>query len=271
MKRNRISLGLALGFIVFSLNFTTHCWAETTQQKLEYLWKYHICEANRASQWVRYHASRSAQSERPQDSYMLAQQWRTYEMNQNGWAAFYYQKLVQEAAQNHESSQKPSRLIYETNYSGGANFSSHLSGTDATVALPHITMRSGIAFGLRSLPMTLHRLIGAANWLQDKPYILGGGHHSLEAKGYDCSGATSFVLFKAGLINSSLNSSSFANYGEPGPGHFVTIWVKPGHHVFMTICGLRLDTSGGSIAQGPRWRTDSRSYSGFIPRHPRHL
>ena len=32
-------------------------------------------------------------------------------------------------------------------------------------------------------------------------------------------------------------------YGEPGPGRWITIYARNGH-VFMTLCGLRLDTGG---------------------------
>jgi hypothetical protein len=114
-------------------------------------------------------------------------------------------------------------------------------------------------------------MIEAGNALQNKPYILGGGHRQLEDVGYDCSSSVSYMLIKAGLLSQVLNSNRLANYGAFGPGRYITIWVKPGHHVFITICGLRLDTSGGQVAEGPRWRTTDRSHRGFVPRHPHGL
>lgn len=119
-----------------------------------------------------------------------------------------------------------------------------------------------------SLPTQVQYLINAANHLQDSPYVRGAGHGSIEDRAYDCSSSASYTLIKAGLLKSPLTSVGFANYGQAGEGRFITIWVKPGEHVFMTICGLRLDTSGGKVGEGPRWRTKGRSYAGFSPRHP---
>ena len=119
-----------------------------------------------------------------------------------------------------------------------------------------------------SLPTQVQYLINAANHLQSSPYVRGAGHGRVEDRAYDCSSSTSYTLIKAGLLKAPLTSVGFANYGQAGEGRFITIWVKPGEHVFMTICGLRLDTSGGKVGEGPRWRTKGRSYAGFSPRHP---
>jgi hypothetical protein len=119
-----------------------------------------------------------------------------------------------------------------------------------------------------SLPTQVQYVINAANHLQSSPYIRGAGHGRVEDRAYDCSSSTSYTLIKAGLLKAPLTSIGFANFGQPGEGRFITIWVKPGEHVFMTICGLRLDTSGGKVGEGPRWRTKGRSYAGFSPRHP---
>ncbi len=119
-----------------------------------------------------------------------------------------------------------------------------------------------------SLPGQVQYLINAANHLQSSPYVRGAGHGRVEDRAYDCSSSTSYTLIKAGLLKSPLTSAGFAKYGQAGEGRFITIWVKPGDHVFMTVCGLRLDTSGGKVGEGPRWRTKGRSYAGFTPRHP---
>lgn len=118
------------------------------------------------------------------------------------------------------------------------------------------------------LPAQIQYAVAAGNQLQGKPYSRGGGHRSFVDRAYDCSGSVSYTLANAGLLNRPLSSKEFASYGEPGPGRFITIFVKPGEHVFMSICGLRLDTTGGGEGQGPRWRASSRSTAGFIMRHP---
>jgi len=122
-----------------------------------------------------------------------------------------------------------------------------------------------------TLPSAIQRAVDAANSLQGKPYVWGGGHRFLYDKGYDCSGAVSFVLHKAGLLSGPLTSSQFQDYGEPGPGRFITVYTKDGHHVFMAICGLRFDTSdmGGGRGDGPRWRPKGRTFPGYQMRHPR--
>jgi len=137
-----------------------------------------------------------------------------------------------------------------------------------TQAIPLIQMIGGQAACSRQLPVQVQYAVQAANHLQSSPYIRGGGHRQLEDAAYDCSSATSYVLIKAGLLDRVLTSAQLASYVQPGAGRFITLWVKPGSHVFLTLCGLRLDTSGGSAAEGPRWRTGPRSYAGFFPRHP---
>ncbi|MBB5037308.1 hypothetical protein HNQ64_001550 [Prosthecobacter dejongeii] len=119
-----------------------------------------------------------------------------------------------------------------------------------------------------SLPMQVTMAINAANHIQGKPYVRGAGHTNIEDRAYDSSSSVSYTLIKAGLLKSPITSAGFAKYGQAGEGRFITVWVKPGEHVFMTVCGLRLDTSGDSASEGPRWRTQSRSYEGFTPRHP---
>lgn len=118
------------------------------------------------------------------------------------------------------------------------------------------------------LPAPIHYAVNAGNQLQNKPYVRGGGHRNVVDSAYDCSGSVSYTLINAGLLSRPLSSKEFANYGEAGPGKYITIYVKPGEHVFMSICGLRLDTTGGSEGQGPRWRPTARSMNGFILRHP---
>lgn len=124
------------------------------------------------------------------------------------------------------------------------------------------------AYAHASHPVTVHRVVAAANQLVDKPYKWGGGHQVLFDDGFDCSGSISHILYRSNLLNRPLNSSDFAHYALPGAGKYVTLYVRPGHHVFMEVCGLRFDTSGNRTGEGPRWRVLSRSRDGFLARHP---
>ena len=146
-----------------------------------------------------------------------------------------------------------------------------LSTPSGTAALPitaFIRFDGRYAAAATCLPLPVQYAVNAANYLQRKPYVRGGGHRRLEDRAYDCSSAVSYALIKGGMLRSPLTSAGFANYGQAGPGRFITIWVKPGEHVFMTVCGLRLDTTGGREREGPRWRTAGRNIAGFFPRHP---
>lgn len=124
------------------------------------------------------------------------------------------------------------------------------------------------AYAHESHPPIVHQLVAAANELVGKPYKWGGGHRYLFDNGFDCSGSVSHVLYRARLLTRPLSSTAFASYALAGPGNYVTLFVNPGHHVFIQICGLRFDTSGSYAGEGPRWRLASRSYAGFHARHP---
>lgn len=131
-----------------------------------------------------------------------------------------------------------------------------------------ISYNGRFASASNAMPAQVQYCVRAANSIQNKPYRRGGGHGSVEDSAYDCSGSVSYVLIKAGLLGAPLPSNGFATYGQPGPGRYITIYVKPGEHVFMTVCGLRMDTSGGHDDEGPRWRAKPRAADGFIMRHP---
>lgn len=130
-------------------------------------------------------------------------------------------------------------------------------------------LRGKTAIAPPNVPAAIRLAIAAGNRMQNKPYRLGGGHSNLDYDdAYDCSGTVSYVLRHAGLLQGVTNSTGFMKYGESGKGRFITIWAKPGH-VFLDICGLRLDTGGSLARTGPRWKPSPRSMRGFVPRHPR--
>jgi hypothetical protein len=128
-------------------------------------------------------------------------------------------------------------------------------------------MANGMAFPPSSAPMTVRRAMAAGNRLQRMPYKWGGGHAQLVDSGYDCSGTVSYVLRAAGLIDGCMASKEYFNYGSPGPGRWINIYVRDGH-VFMTVAGLRLDTGGPGGRSGPRWKPETRETVGHVIRHP---
>ena len=131
---------------------------------------------------------------------------------------------------------------------------------------PRAIFANGEVVAPRRAPAAVHRAVAAANAIQSAPYQMGGGHGG-SSSGLDCSGSVSYVLRNAGLLGDSMPSGAFRQYGKSGEGKWITIFARPGH-VFMTICGLRLDTSSRGTGIGPRWTTKPRSTKGFTPRHP---
>ncbi len=116
-------------------------------------------------------------------------------------------------------------------------------------------------------PDEVERAISAANAIVGLPYIWGGGHGSWNDKGYDCSGAVSYALGGAGLLGAPLDSSNLMNWGEPGPGKWITVYANPSH-TYAVIAGLRWDTSGVQHGTGPKWYAESAYPKGFVVRHP---
>ena len=118
-------------------------------------------------------------------------------------------------------------------------------------------------------PQRVKDAIAAANRITRKPYRYGGGHGDFEDSGYDCSGAISYALHGAGLLKSPLDSSGFMSWGSSGAGQWITVYAHGGH-AYIVIAGLRFDTSGAG-EEGPRWRSERASTSGYRVRHPRGL
>jgi peptidoglycan hydrolase CwlO-like protein len=111
--------------------------------------------------------------------------------------------------------------------------------------------------------------IEAANRIEDMPYVWGGGHGSFEASGYDCSGAVSYALHGAGVLDSPLDSTGLMSWGEAGAGQWITVYANSGH-TYAVIAGLRWDTSGTG-GSGPGWSTSLDGYldpSAYTVRHP---
>jgi membrane-bound lytic murein transglycosylase B len=126
---------------------------------------------------------------------------------------------------------------------------------------------NGLAAAPASAPPAVKAAIAAANSIATTPYVWGGGHASFYSYGYDCSGAVSFALYGAGLLDSPLTSGALESYGEPGPGKWITIYANA-EHTYMVIGGLRWDTVGDANGTGPRWHAEPPYPQGFVVRHP---
>ena len=115
-------------------------------------------------------------------------------------------------------------------------------------------------------PAAVAQVIAAGNAIATLPYIYGGGHASFHADGYDCSGSVSYALAAAGLVSSPMDSGAFENWGDPGPGRWITIYANAGH-AWMEVAGWRFDTV--ALAEsGTRWSRGGGELSGFVARHP---
>ena len=128
--------------------------------------------------------------------------------------------------------------------------------------------RGGKAIPPSDAPAAVVSAIVAANSIRKYPYRYGGGHATFYDSGYDCSGAVSFVLHAAGLLESPMPSGPMAtSWGLPGKGRWITVYANGGH-AYAVIAGLRWDTSAmGSGGNGPRWRAAKRKPRGFAVKH----
>ena len=125
----------------------------------------------------------------------------------------------------------------------------------------------GLAVAPASAPPQVQAVIAAGNKIATMPYIYGGGHGKWEDAGYDCSGSVSYALHGGGLLDASMPSGGFMNWGDAGPGRWITVYSNPGH-MYMVVAGLRFDTSGRKDA-GTRWQPASgRDGKGHSVRHP---
>ena len=130
-----------------------------------------------------------------------------------------------------------------------------------------VILRNGYAIVPKHAPPAVHRIVAAGNRIKGFPYKLGGGHRRINDNGYDCSGAVSYVLIKAGLLNDSLTSKGLKKYGRRGKGDWVTIYAKNGH-TFLVVGGLRFDTGYNGEGRGAKWTVHDRPTRGHVMRHP---
>jgi hypothetical protein len=153
----------------------------------------------------------------------------------------------------------------DSDTTGGSQFSPPVTSPPSP-ASRKARLVNGVAYAPSGAPRAVVRAIKAGNKLQDKPYLYGGGHKAFVDTAYDCSGAVSFALHGGKLLSSPLPSGMLMTWGVAGAGRWITVYANGGH-AYMTIAGLRLDTSGTG-GRGPRWQTVQRDSTGFVARHP---
>jgi cell wall-associated NlpC family hydrolase len=125
----------------------------------------------------------------------------------------------------------------------------------------------GQAVAPADAPAKVKKVIAAANKIEDKPYVYGGGHGNFNDKGYDCSGAVSYALHGGGLLNTPLDSGSLGKWGERGKGSWISVYGASSH-AYMVVAGLRFDTSM-TPGNGPGWSKTMRSTpESYKVRHP---
>ncbi|MGI8624650.1 MAG: hypothetical protein ACR2NB_14495, partial [Solirubrobacteraceae bacterium] len=125
---------------------------------------------------------------------------------------------------------------------------------------------NGVALPPLEAPEPVLNVIRAGNIIARSPYKWGGGHGRFQDNGYDCSGSVTYALYYAGLIDGPHTSGDLMAYGKPGKGRWITIYANGGH-VWMTVAGIRFDTSGQKVT-GSRWQNEIRSGGGYEIRHP---
>jgi hypothetical protein len=126
----------------------------------------------------------------------------------------------------------------------------------------------GRAIAPPDAPVAVKQVIAAANHIDGRPYVWGGGHVSWFTHGYDCSGAVSYALHGADLLGVTMVSGQLADWGEAGLGRWITVYANS-DHVFMVVAGLRFDTRDAPAGvSGPRWHRASVDSRGFVARHP---
>jgi cell wall-associated NlpC family hydrolase len=179
-----------------------------------------------------------------------------------------YEKTATGQVVPYVAPQSPSEVTSST----GGSVVGVAADTKPELLVPGSTARvvDGLAAAPMSAPAAVQDIIWTGNQIIGLPYIYGGGHASFISSGYDCSGTVSYALHGADLITTPMDSSEFMGWDSGGIGTWVTIFANGGH-AYMTVAGLRLDTSpvdDPSDQEGPRWRPLRPGNPGFTVRHP---
>ena len=109
----------------------------------------------------------------------------------------------------------------------------------------------GTAAAPADAPPQVQHAIWAANKIQDKPYIYGGGHAQVRGQRLRLLRHRLLRAPRRRPADSPLDSGCFMRWGEKGPGTWITVYTNPGH-AYAVIAGLRLDTSAAAVTRAER-------------------
>jgi hypothetical protein len=127
---------------------------------------------------------------------------------------------------------------------------------------------NGRAIPPSNAPRRVVGVIRAANKIaKGKDYCYGGGHAKFRSRCYDCSGSVSYALRGGRFVRRPMDSSDLMRWGRGRGGKWITVYSNPGH-AYMTVAGLRFDTSM-TRGKGPGWSKERRSSRGYKKRHAR--
>ncbi|HXD66239.1 MAG TPA: hypothetical protein VNV17_16575 [Solirubrobacteraceae bacterium] len=145
-----------------------------------------------------------------------------------------------------------------------------LAQSGMTASTTQATLTSdGLAVAPIGAPAAVGAVIAAGNEIAHLPYRYGGGHMTFQDTAYDCSGSISYVFAAAHLLDRTVVSGDLEQWGDPGPGKWITVFANAGH-TFMYVAGLRFDTV--ALAEtGSRWSdrpADEPDLKTFSVRHP---
>jgi cell wall-associated NlpC family hydrolase len=141
------------------------------------------------------------------------------------------------------------------------------TGTSSSQARPgKAKLVHGKAIAPSNAPGRVVRVIDAANRIaKGTDYCYGGGHASFKSKCYDCSGSVSYALHGGRLLRRPMASGDLMHWGHGHRGKWITVFANAGH-AYMTVAGLRFDTSM-TKGSGPGWSRQMRPSSGYKKRH----
>ncbi|HEU4658632.1 MAG TPA: peptidoglycan-binding protein, partial [Capillimicrobium sp.] len=122
------------------------------------------------------------------------------------------QLALKAAAKRARAEQRAAEAVAAT---GGANPAAP-APTPAPAPTGTATLNpDGTATPPTGAPRAVAAIIAAGNEIATKPYRFGGGHRTWVDTGYDCSGSVSYALHGAGLLDASMPSGGFEEWGEP--------------------------------------------------------
>jgi Transglycosylase SLT domain len=137
---------------------------------------------------------------------------------------------------------------------GGATVATAAGGCEAAALAPNEAVAEMIAEAGRLSAMRPRT-----------SYVWGGSHTETPtpANGpFDCSSAVSHLLQVGGFPNPTMDTVALHTWGEPGPGKWVSIYVKPfggEAHTFIKF------TSGVTPASERYWGTSGQWFKGHGP------